>query len=181
MSAHEHHHAPTPADGVKAGHELTDAEAAPVLKFLVFLGAVTITLAGIVVFFYNYLESREAREKTARYPMAASAARPLPPPPRLQTYPFQDVKDLRQEERRLLETYEWVDKSAGVVRIPVERAIEVLAEKGLPYRQPGTTAPAASAPASGTAAPTGTASGNPPVSAPSAAPGHAAPAPPPQH
>jgi hypothetical protein len=144
MSGHEHHHEPTPAEAIRAGHELSDAEAAPVLKFLAFLAVVTVSVAAIVVVFYNYLESREAREKTARYPMAAGSARPLPPPPRLQTYPFQDVKDLRQEERRLLETYEWVDRSAGVVRIPVERAIEVLAAKGLPYRQPGATAPAAS-------------------------------------
>ena len=30
----------------------------------------------------------------------------------------------------MLESYAWVDKSAGVVRIPIERAIEVLAERG---------------------------------------------------
>ena len=35
----------------------------------------------------------------------------------------------------MLEHYGWVDKNAGVVRIPVERAIDVLAEKGLPYRR----------------------------------------------
>jgi hypothetical protein len=166
MSGHEHQHAPTKADQAKAGHELSDAEAAPVLKFLAFLAVVVVAAAAIVVVFYNYLESREAREKTARYPMAAGAARPLPPPPRLQTYPFQDVKDLRQEERRLLETYEWVDKAGGVVRIPVERAIEVLAGKGLPYRQPGAPAAAAPAPASGTAVPTDASSGAPPVAAP---------------
>lgn len=166
MSAHEHHHEPTAAEGVKAGHELSDAQAAPVLRFLAFLAIVTVSVAAVVVVFYNYLESREAREKVARYPMAAGTTRPLPPPPRLQTYPFQDVKDLRSEEHRLLETYEWIDKNAGVVRIPVERAIEVLAEKGLPYRQPGATDPAAAAPASGTSTPTGAASGHPPVSAP---------------
>lgn len=152
MSGHEHHHAPTTEETVRAGHELTDAESGPVLKFLAFLAIVTIGVAAIVVVFYNYLESREAREKPARYPMAAGSARPLPPPPRLQTYPFQDVKDLRQEERRLLETYEWVDRNAGVVRIPIERAIEVLAEKGLPYRQVGAATPGASASVPGASA-----------------------------
>jgi hypothetical protein len=147
MSGHEHHHAPTAEETVAAGHELTDAEAGPVLRFLAFLAVVIVGVAAIVIVFYNYLESREAREKPARYPMAAGSARPLPPPPRLQTYPFQDVKDLRQEERRLLETYEWVDKNAGVVRIPIERAIEVLAERGLPYRQGGADATAAAPPA----------------------------------
>jgi hypothetical protein len=142
MSAHEHPHAPTAAETVQAGHELTDAQAAPVLRFLAFLAVVSIGVAAVVVVFYNYLESREAREKTSRYPMAAGATRPLPPPPRLQNYPFQDIKELRQEEHRLLETYEWVDKNRGVVRIPIDRAIEVLAEKGLPYRQGGASPPA---------------------------------------
>jgi hypothetical protein len=154
MSGHEQPHAPTAEETALAGHELTDAQPAPVLKFLAFLAVVTVSIAAMIVVFYNYLEGREAREKTARYPMAAGTARPLPPPPRLQTYPFQDVKDLRQEEHRLLETYEWVDKNAGVVRIPIERAIEVLAEKGLPYRHPGEAAampaPAPEAPAAAT-------------------------------
>ncbi len=163
MSAHEHPHAPTADERAHAGHELTDAQALPVLRFLAFLAAVSIAIAALVVVFYNFLESREAAAKTARYPMAAGATRPVPPPPRLQNYPFQDIKDLRQEERRLLETYEWVDKNKGVVRIPIDRAIEVLAEKGLPYRQGGTSAPAAAAPSSGPATPTGTASGAPPV------------------
>ena len=153
MSTHDHVHAPTAEETLAAGHELTDAQARPILKFIAFVAGITIGVAALVVVFYNYLESREAIEKTARYPMAAGTARPLPPPPRLQTYPFQDIKDLRQEERRLLESYEWVDKSNGVVRIPIDRAIEVLAEKGLPYRQPGTSAPAAAAPSSGTAVP----------------------------
>ena len=68
--------------------------------------------------------------------------RPPPPLPRLQTYPFDDVKGLRHEEAKLLEHYAWVDKNAGTVRIPVSRAIELLAEKGLPHRPPSPSAPA---------------------------------------
>ena len=68
--------------------------------------------------------------------------RPLPPPPRLQTYPFDDIKELRKNENNVLEHYAWVDKNAGVVRIPIERAIEVLAAKGLPYRTTGPGQPA---------------------------------------
>ena len=55
------------------------------------------------------------------------------------------MKGLRGEEARLLEHYSWIDKNAGTVRIPVSRAIELLAEKGLPHRAaaPMTGAPAA--------------------------------------
>jgi hypothetical protein len=124
---------PTPED-VVAGHELSDAQAWPILRFLAFLVIASIATAAAVAVFYSYLEAREAREKTARYPLAVGRARPLPPPPRLQTYPFTDLKELHQQEEQLLEHYEWVDKSAGTVRIPIERAIELTAERGLPVR-----------------------------------------------
>src|SRR5215203_3319130 len=113
-------------------HELSDADPSPVLKFLAFLVVITAVIAGFVVFFYNYLERREAAEKTARYPMSlVGGERPVPPPPRLQNYPFQDIKQLRQNDKPLLERYEWIDKGAGTVRIPVNRAIDLLAERRL--------------------------------------------------
>jgi hypothetical protein len=116
------------------GHEETDADIAPLVRFAVFLTVITVIIAALTAGFYKFLDSREQVEKAPRYPLAAGVERPLPPAPRLQTYPFDDVKGLRRDEARLLEQYSWVDKNAGTVRIPVSRAIEVLAEKGLPHR-----------------------------------------------
>ena len=148
--AHQGHHGhqddePLPPP-TAVGHETSDAQAAPIIKFLVFLGVVTIVTAGLMVWFHNYLERREALEKTARYPLAAGRQRPLPPPPRLQTYPFDDIKDVRKDQRRLLDRYEWVDRTSGVVRIPVERAMDLIAERGLPYRAEAPPAPPGAAP-----------------------------------
>ena len=126
-------------DTTLVGHETADADIGPLIKFAIFMALTTVVCAAICVGLYKYLDRREAREKAGRYPLAAGLARPLPPPPRLQNYPFYDLKALRGDENRVLEHYGWVDKNAGVVRIPVERAIDVLAEKGLPYR---TAAPA---------------------------------------
>ena len=139
-------HAPTKEETLAAGHELSDASAAPILRFLAFLTVLTLVTMGIIVLFYNFLERREAAAKTALYPLAVGQARPLPPPPRLQTYPFRDLRDLRREEDRLLTTYEWVDKNAGTVRLPIARAMEVVAAQGLPYRHEGEPAPAAATP-----------------------------------
>ena len=75
--------------------------------------------------------------------------RPLPPPPRLQNYPFQDIKELRRNDKPLLDSYEWIDRSAGTVRIPVDRAMDLLAERGLPYRKPGQPSAAPPPPAPG--------------------------------
>jgi hypothetical protein len=55
-----------------------------------------------------------------------------PPAPRLQAYPQQDLKQLRADEAKVLASYGWVDRANGVVRIPVDRAIDLIVEQGLP-------------------------------------------------
>ena len=55
------------------------------------------------------------------------------PAPRLQTDDGnQDVADLHAREDLLLENYSWADHAQGKVRIPIEHAMELLAERGLP-------------------------------------------------
>lgn len=55
------------------------------------------------------------------------------PTPRLQTDDGnQDVADLHLRENLLLENYSWVDPSHSKVRIPIERAMELIAQRGLP-------------------------------------------------
>jgi hypothetical protein len=60
--------------------------------------------------------------------------RQLPPEPRLQTTAPQDLKRYRAGQDDILESYGWVDAKAGIVRIPVERAMEVLLQNGYPIR-----------------------------------------------
>ena len=145
------------------GHETSDAEAGPVVRFAVFLLALTLCTAALIIGFYKYLESREDREKATQYPMAEIVNRPLPPAPRLQTYPFQDVNSLRAGDLQVLERYAWVDKNGGVVRIPIERAIEVLAERGLPHRAAAPGAPAPEGPGAAPMEPSGSPPSRPPV------------------
>ncbi len=125
------------------GHEETDAEVGPLVRFAIFLTVVTLVAAALTVGFYKYLDARERSEKAPRFPMSVGVERPRPPTPRLQTFPFDDIKGLRREEARLLDHYTWVDKNAGTVRIPVDRAIELLAAKGLPHRAQAAAAPEA--------------------------------------
>jgi hypothetical protein len=55
------------------------------------------------------------------------------PQPRLQTDDGnQEIADLHAKEDLLLENYSWVDKSQGKIRIPIERAMELVAKQGLP-------------------------------------------------
>ncbi|MGA3129391.1 MAG: hypothetical protein ABSD59_01230 [Terracidiphilus sp.] len=48
----------------------------------------------------------------------------------------QDMADLHAREDILLDNYTWADESKGTVRIPIERAMELIAQRGLPVAQP---------------------------------------------
>jgi len=61
--------------------------------------------------------------------------RTLPPPPRLQVNPAEDLKAYQAEEDAILHSYGWADKSAGVVHIPIERAMELSLQRGFPVRK----------------------------------------------
>jgi hypothetical protein len=77
-------------------------------------------------------------------PPEADALRTFPEP-RLQAAPAEDLRSLREAEAELLSRYEWIDREAGVARIPIERAARLIVEQGLPVSRPATrsaTAPA---------------------------------------
>lgn len=60
----------------------------------------------------------------------------LPPEPRLQADPVADMDALRAEETRLLGSWEWVDEASGRARVPIERAMEILVERGIDPAEP---------------------------------------------
>jgi protein SCO1 len=62
---------------------------------------------------------------------------PPPPGPGLQVEPDDDLRRVRATEQARLQGYGWVDRDAGLVHIPIERAMEILAEHGLPVAEEG--------------------------------------------
>ena len=111
------------------GHETTDVNVWAIGKFAI--GLVIVCVVSIVLLF-GLLKFFQSREETS----VANAVEPtkLFPEPQLQKTPIPDLKAIRAEEDKLLSGYAWVDQPKGVVRIPVARAIEVLARRGLPSR-----------------------------------------------
>lgn len=59
-----------------------------------------------------------------------------PPAPNLQVDPRQQLLDLRADEERILTTYGWVDQASGLTRVPIDQAMDLLVEQGLPTRVP---------------------------------------------
>ncbi|MGH9699410.1 MAG: hypothetical protein ACRD5R_18225 [Candidatus Acidiferrales bacterium] len=83
-------------------------------------------------------------------------ARVLPSGPRLQANPRADNVSYCGEQTEMLQTYGWVNQAAGQVRVPVDRAMALILERGLPTRTPAEVSAAAAAselPASATAVP----------------------------
>jgi hypothetical protein len=54
----------------------------------------------------------------------------VPPPPVLQAQPWEDLRHYREEQSRILSNYAWTDREAGILRIPIERAMELVVERG---------------------------------------------------
>ena len=82
--------------------------------------------------------------KAAATPWAeAPAERVLPPDPMLQVTPSADLAEHRAKEEELLNSYKVIDKDAGVVRIPIDRAMDLVAEEGLPVGAPPPEEPTA--------------------------------------
>jgi hypothetical protein len=111
------------------GHETTDVNVWAVGKFAI--GLVVVCVVSIALLF-GLLKYFQSREETS----VANTVEPTKmfPQPQLQKTPIPDLKAIRAEEDKLLKGYAWVDQPKGVVRIPVDRAIEVLAQRGLPVR-----------------------------------------------
>ena len=116
-------------------HEASDVNFRGVLGFAVGLVAVAAAIHLMVWVLFQYFAGREAARVTPQYPLAAGLERRVPPEPRLQTNPRGDLAELRAREEEVLYHYGWVDKHAGIVRIPIEEAMKITLQRGLPTRQ----------------------------------------------
>jgi len=128
-----------------------------IVWFVVILAATTIASQVLMVVAFKVFEHQAKTVDPARSPLATPVNQP-PPAPNL-LYEKADspranepgyLQQFREREDRKLTTYEWIDQNAGTVRIPIDRAKELLLQRGLPAREATTPepAPANSAPTS---------------------------------
>ena len=118
-----------------AHHETSDVNLRAILAFGAGLIVAGVCINFIVWLLFTYFSVRESRQVPAVYPLASRQENRLPPEPRLQTQPREDLRELRVREDEILTSYGWLDKNAGVVRIPIDRAMKMTVERGLPVRQ----------------------------------------------
>jgi hypothetical protein len=116
--------------GPAFGYEKRDASMRSAARFMIGL-SIVVLLGGAVCWLVLRVFEHVARQHYAHVP---PRERILPPEPRLEASPLADLEAVHQEEDALLNTYGWVDRTHGTARIPIDRAIELLARRGLPAR-----------------------------------------------
>jgi hypothetical protein len=117
---HTVHHSPN-----GAGHEESEVSVRLIVASLGFLAVGTflvfVLVVGIFRYFYDTNKTAEALRQGV-----------IPPEPRIEVAPYEQFQHLKAQEDHILNSYAWVDQKGGTVRVPIDRAIDLLAAKGLP-------------------------------------------------
>lgn len=115
----------------KLGYETSDipirAIVMGIIGLFIFLGASTAVSFG----FYYIFAPKDPIEEA---PPTAAGMRLPPEDYRIQGYPLQDMERFRENEETAVNAYVWKDKARGTVQIPLDRAVELIAERGFPTR-----------------------------------------------
>ncbi len=112
------------------GHEQRDVN----LRRVAFIGFSIFGLIGValVLSMLTYNRWRALSPSPGATAETFTTPRVLPPVPRVQSDPESDLTHLRASEDSVLLRYAWVSKDSGIVRIPIARSMELLAQQGLP-------------------------------------------------
>jgi len=82
---------------------------------------------------YDFLVARGVETQAPAAYVADSDPGALEPPgPHLQETPERQLAELRAQEDAILGSYAWVEKDRGIARIPIEEAMRLVAERGMP-------------------------------------------------
>ena len=122
-------------DNVEVVHEESDVNVRAILGWGLGLIVVAVVVQLFLWWLVGFYQGQAQRAETRTYPLAAGQEDVQPPEPRLQTTPQQDMRALRDAQSARLRGYQWLNRETGVARIPIEDAMRVIVERGLPTRE----------------------------------------------
>ena len=132
--------------------EQEDMRPKAVYGFLVVLVVLCVGAYFIIDGFYSYMDSYARKHEPPQNPLVTATTSDTRvvtptevqsfPQPRLETDERNEIFGFRLQEEQKLHSYGWVDQNAGVVRIPIDRAMELIAQRGLPTTPQAGTVPA---------------------------------------
>jgi hypothetical protein len=116
-----------------AGYEKSDAHAGDTYRAGFYILGTMVLTALVVVPMYLYLARREAREqRPAASVLRPDANAPAAAFPRLVASEPAVLAEFRAQEEAFLTSYGWVEKDKGLARMPIDAAMKIVAERGLP-------------------------------------------------
>ncbi len=132
----------TKHDHAEEAYEHQDLSAQAIYAFLI-----SLLVGGLIVYFivwgmYRFMDARIKEHEPPPNPLVRQTETDTRvvspdeikkfPEPRLEKNERVEINDFRLKEEQTLNSYGWVDQKAGIVHIPIDRAMELLAQKGLP-------------------------------------------------
>jgi hypothetical protein len=138
------------------GFEQEDLSSRGPFYFMASLALLCLVIYVIVFGMYRFLDSYEKAHQPPMSPLATPQAdtRTMThentqtfPQPRLEENERTQLRQFIEDQDRKLATYDWVDKDKGIVRIPIDRAMELIVQRGLPVHPEGSSATQPSGPA----------------------------------
>jgi hypothetical protein len=133
------------------GFERQDLNARRVFVFLISLAIGGVLVVFVVWGLYQFMDARQRSHQPPQSPLVKEVETDTRivspdaitkfPQPRLERNERVEINDFGLNEEQTLNSYGWVDEKAGVVRIPIERAMQLLAQRGLPTTPKAGTVP----------------------------------------
>jgi len=119
------------AHGIAAEPDYVSART--VVGFAVILTLVTAVAMGLMAALFHSFQTRAQQRDAASIERAGLETRrgASPPAPRLQVYPVRHGQAFREAEAVRLNGYGWMARSTGAVHIPIERAMDLIVERGV--------------------------------------------------
>jgi hypothetical protein len=114
------------------GHETTDANIRNIWLFGLGLFLVIVVSLVVVMIEFNYFAAHQELGPPAS-PFEDTRQLPSANLPSLQVSAPRDMEQFRKAEEETLHTYGWMDQKEGIVRIPIDRAMDLLIQQGLPF------------------------------------------------
>jgi hypothetical protein len=116
-------------------HDEQEVAVRGIVYFGIVLVATIVVVAMICGWLFGFLPNEQVARTTG-----AQGRRTAPPGPQLQVDAPEDLRRIRESDQAILNSYGWIDKEQGVVRLPIGRAMDLLAERGLPRHSGGPNA-----------------------------------------
>jgi hypothetical protein len=141
------------------GFEHEDVSTTPLFGFLIGLLVTGVLVYYLIWGLFHFMDAYERTHQKSKSPMVQMQADTREPntarthekiqrefpEPRLEDDERTEINDFRYQQDETLSSYGWVDQNAGVVRIPIDQAMKLIAQRGLPTI-PQNAAPAAGSP-----------------------------------